>query len=185
MSPEVYSIDLTVERSSIPDVLRGIIFGNLKPKEVDLLDITYSAIDDPTIERTIEDKIQQFMKNLEIQNSQSGKVAVMFHEKRTKKGWLGKTEEEICWEQWAITINIVNYNSNTERERLIVHKEMAEQFYSCLFDIICYVNEKKDHIPPITTSEANPFPYQIFIPSTNDNWGSLLKKMLTEPPQPI
>ncbi|RUP43078.1 hypothetical protein BC936DRAFT_137659 [Jimgerdemannia flammicorona] len=28
----------------------------------------------------------------------------MFYEKRAKKAWFGKSEEEVCWEQWAITI---------------------------------------------------------------------------------
>src|ERR1041385_361500 len=34
-------------------------------------------------------------------------IAVMFHEKRTKKAWFSRSEEEVCWEQWAVTINTV------------------------------------------------------------------------------
>ena len=38
--------------------------------------------------------------------------------------------------------------------------------------IVTTVNREKDHIPPITTSEANPFPYQIVINPNRDGWGA-------------
>jgi autophagy-related protein 101 len=38
--------------------------------------------------------------------------------------------------------------------------------------IVTTVNREKDHIPPITTSEANPFPYQISINPKGDGWGA-------------
>lgn len=38
--------------------------------------------------------------------------------------------------------------------------------------IVTTVNMEKDHIPPITTSEANPFPYQITINPRADSWGA-------------
>ena len=38
--------------------------------------------------------------------------------------------------------------------------------------IISTVNREKDHIPPITTSETNPFPYQININPKGDGWGA-------------
>jgi hypothetical protein len=31
----------------------------------------------------------------------------MFYEKRTKRAWFSSTSSEVCWEQWAITINVV------------------------------------------------------------------------------
>ncbi|CAG8500539.1 5282_t:CDS:2 [Acaulospora morrowiae] len=191
MAPEVFSIDLTIDRDFVAEVLRAIlhtilfyrVFGNIRPKEVDLLDITYSAIDDPEIEKAVEDKVEQFKSNLENNGSHKGQIAVMFHEKRTKKAWFSKSEEEICWEQWAVTITTTI--CPTDRERLRIRKEMDRQLSSCLFDIIRFVNDKKDHIPPITTSDENPFPYQIVIPTASDSWGSMLKRMLTDSSQPI
>jgi len=35
--------------------------------------------------------------------------------------------------------------------------------------IVTIVNLNKDHIPPITTSETNPFPYQITV-NPRDAW---------------
>ena len=40
---------------------------------------------------------------------------------------------------------------------------MDDQLTTCLLKIIRFVNDKKDHIPPITTSDANPFPFQVRI----------------------
>ncbi|CAB4389509.1 DUF1649 domain protein [Rhizophagus irregularis] len=191
MNPEVYPIELTVDRTAVADILRGIlhtilfyrVFGNIKPKEVDVLDITYSAIDDPEIEKKVDDNVDQFMRILETQGNQKGQIAVMFHEKRTKKAWFSKSEEEICWEQWAVTINTVI--CRTDGETLRIRKEMSAQLTTCFLNIIRFINDKKDHIPPITTLEANPFPFQIVIPSTTDTWGTMLKRMLADPSQQI
>lgn len=38
-------------------------------------------------------------------------------------------------------------------------------------NIITLVNTHKDHIPPITTTDANPFPYQININQHNKEAG--------------
>ncbi|CAG8509009.1 18080_t:CDS:2 [Rhizophagus irregularis] len=190
MNPEVYPIELTVDRTAVADILRILhtilfyrVFGNIKPKEVDVLDITYSAIDDPEIEKKVDDNVDQFMRILETQGNQKGQIAVMFHEKRTKKAWFSKSEEEICWEQWAVTINTVI--CRTDGETLRIRKEMSAQLTTCFLNIIRFINDKKDHIPPITTLEANPFPFQIVIPSTTDTWGTMLKRMLADPSQQI
>ncbi|CAG8695179.1 15975_t:CDS:2, partial [Cetraspora pellucida] len=172
----------------LPAILHTIlfyrIFGNIKPKEVDLLDITYSAIDDPEIEKVVDEKVELFVRNLESHGNQKGQISVTFHEKRTtKNAWFSRTEEDICWEQWAVTITTVT--CHTESDKLRIRKEMDRQLSACLFKIIRYVNDKKDHIPPITSLDANPFPYQIAIPATNDSWGSMLRKMLTDPSQPV
>jgi len=40
-----------------------------------------------------------------------------------------------------------------------IRKKVVETLSNCLLEIIRYVNEKKDHIPPITKPDA--FPYQV------------------------
>ncbi|CAG8442286.1 2037_t:CDS:2 [Ambispora gerdemannii] len=183
MNPEVFPIDLTVDKSMVKDVLRALlhtvlfyrVFLNIKPREVDLLELTYvsiddfllntfsilekAAIDDPEIEKEVEEKVMQFVHMMESHGNQKGQIAIMFHEKRTKKAWFSKSEEEICWEQWALTIHTV-----------MCRTEMG--------NIIRFVNEKKDHIPSITEHNRNPFPYQIVIATTYDSWGSMLKRIL-------
>jgi autophagy-related protein 101 len=47
---------------------------------------------------------------------------------------------------------------------------MENQLASALLRIVV-LTQKTDHIPPITTNEANPFPYQVYSPfvSTNED----------------
>lgn len=40
-------------------------------------------------------------------------------------------------------------------------KNMEKALSSLFLSILRTVNERKDHIPPITTSDGNPFPYQV------------------------
>jgi len=54
-------------------------------------------------------------------------------------------------------------------KRSEARKEMESQLQHTILRIIDIVNNHKDHIPPITTSDYNPFPYKIYIPQ-KDNW---------------
>lgn len=38
--------------------------------------------------------------------------------------------------------------------------------------IVSIVNREKDHIPPITVSETNPFPYTITVNPKEEGWGT-------------
>ena len=40
---------------------------------------------------------------------------------------------------------------------------MESSLHKAAMKIVAIVNRDKDHIPPITTSDANPFPYQIVL----------------------
>ena len=51
---------------------------------------------------------------------------------------------------------------------------MTKSLEKAAHKIITIVNRDKDHIPPITTTDANPFPYQVVVnPKTvaTDAWG--------------
>lgn len=50
---------------------------------------------------------------------------------------------------------------------------MEQTLSATIMKLVTCVNTQKDHIPPITTSEANPFPYQINVnPGTGGGVGS-------------
>jgi len=49
---------------------------------------------------------------------------------------------------------------------------MEAMLLKAAMKIVTTVNREKDHIPPITTSEANPFPYQIAINPQGNGWGA-------------
>lgn len=50
---------------------------------------------------------------------------------------------------------------------------MTKSVEKAAYKIISIVNRDKDHIPPITTTDANPFPYQIVVnpkAATENDW---------------
>ncbi|KAG0239830.1 hypothetical protein BGX31_002429 [Mortierella sp. GBA43] len=144
---------------------------------MDILDLTIPVIDDPEVDRLVEEKIVAFIRASDANAQSKGQIGIMFYEKRTKKGiWFGSTSSEVCWEQWVITINIVTNVGDKDRQRSI--KLMEKALGSLFMSILMTVNERKDHIPPITTSDGNPFPYQIVVPTAADTWGSMFKRML-------
>lgn len=47
---------------------------------------------------------------------------------------------------------------------------MENMLQKAALKILTVVNRDKDHIPPITTSESNPFPYRIVLNPRSDSW---------------
>ncbi|KAF9150538.1 hypothetical protein BG015_007651 [Linnemannia schmuckeri] len=182
--PVMFPVELTVERSYLKDALRAIlhtvlfhrVFANIKPRDMDILDLTIPINDDPEVDKLVDEKIAAFVKVVDTNPQSKGQIGIMFYEKRTKRAWFSSTSSEVCWEQWAITINVVTNINEKDKQRSI--KNMEKALSSLFLSILRTVNERKDHIPPITTSDGNPFPYQIIIPTASDTWGSMFKRML-------
>jgi len=97
---------------------------------------------------------------------------VRFYDRKRRKtglttGWLGRlggggqTEEEICWEEWCVQVIVARPRS--EADRIKVRRAMESSLQKTALKIVAIVNRDKDHIPPITTSDQNPFPYKIFV----------------------
>jgi autophagy-related protein 101 len=119
-------------------------------------------------------------------------------------GWFtggAKQEEEICWEKWRLEVTLATpktesgecvdtriytiharrpyggYNTNhfvVNIERTKVTKAMGMTLQRTALKIVGIVNQHKDHIPPITTSEANPFPYQIDLNPRVEGWAKTI-----------
>ena len=88
-------------------------------------------------------------------------MKVTVAEPRTESG--ESCRREICWDGGA--------NEETT-ERAKVRKAMESTLLATVMKIITYVNTHKDHIPPITTTESNPFPYQIHINQKEVGWAT-------------
>ena len=56
-------------------------------------------------------------------------------------------------------------------EAVKVRRAMEKSLQKTALKIINIVNRDKDHIPPITTTEMNPFPYQITVNPKSDTLG--------------
>jgi hypothetical protein len=53
-----------------------------------------------------------------------------------------------------------------------VRKAMTNMLQKAAMKILNVVNRDKDHIPPIMTSDSNPFPYRIVVNPRTDGWGN-------------
>lgn len=63
-------------------------------------------------------------------------------------------------------------STNLTTERAKVRKAMGNMLQKSALKILSVVNRDKDHIPPITTSDSNPFPYRIVVNPRAGGWGN-------------
>lgn len=52
-----------------------------------------------------------------------------------------------------------------------VRRAMEKSLQKTALKIVNIVNRDKDHIPLITTTDPNPFPYQILVNPKTEGWG--------------
>ncbi|KAJ1332739.1 hypothetical protein BSLG_008368 [Batrachochytrium salamandrivorans] len=146
---------------------------------IDALDTTYTRLDDPEAYDLIEDRLNGLFVQVDSQVQTSTdkiKVSVFFYERRPKKFWFAKAEEEVCWEEWDVAVTFTQ--ALTEQVQLQVHAQLVKSLNSCLMKISHAANEKKDHIPPMLTSD--PFPYQIVLSlQPNTFWNTITKMIPT------
>ncbi|CUS11476.1 unnamed protein product [Tuber aestivum] len=174
-------------------------FPTVRPKTRDLFDLTLPVVDDPELDEFINQRTNVLIRSIETSagvgtKPQRGQVAgtgstaplptlrspsdvnrfrvytVEFYERRPKKNWFSKAEENVCWEQWMLTVTVVSARTDADRAKL--RTSMEAQLQAAVLNIITTASMKKDHIPPITTNEANPFPYQIIVSPKGETWGA-------------
>ncbi|CAG8952045.1 hypothetical protein HYALB_00004445 [Hymenoscyphus albidus] len=183
--PPEYIIEVFADPSSVKDVVRGILhsiffhrfFPSIRPSTRDVLDITLPVVTDVELETLIEQRTASLVRQFDASSDMGarknvrGTMAVQFFEKKRRKGWFNnKAEEEVCWEEWTLDVTLATPKTETERAK--VRGAMESMLLKAAMKIVSTVTQDKDHIPPITTSEANPFPYQIIVnPSKGDGWG--------------
>ncbi|KAJ7944385.1 Autophagy-related protein [Quillaja saponaria] len=201
--------ELEVEHFEIREVLRCILhtivfhraLGLVRPKDIDseLFDITYVQCGDMELEKKIEEKIEQFVSWVEKHPNKKSQICLAFYEVKSKQpSWFSNKIERLYWEQWYINLNVTRnpkaHSGKSHHSKVVVDpgEGSLEERSSCrealeaslrevLFQIIKFVNEKKDHVPPIPNLEgAVSFPYEITIPSSSDSaFGmDMIKRML-------
>lgn len=65
--------------------------------------------------------------------------------------------------------------ANMDAERAKVRRAMEQTLLATAMKIVSFANNHKDHIPPITTQAANPFPYKINIEQRETSWASRMR----------
>ncbi|KAF5195016.1 Autophagy-related protein [Thalictrum thalictroides] len=209
MNCEVCNLkELEVEHFEIREVLRCILhtivfhraLGLVRPKDVDseLFEITYVQTGDAELEKKIEEKIDQFIGWVEKHPNKKSQICLSFYEVKNKQAtWFSNKIERLYWEQWHVNLNVAQHpkthsskshhskvvvdpGENVFEDRSVRHAALETSLREVLFQIIKFVNEKKDHIPSIPNLEGVAFPYEITIPSSSDSsFGmDMFKRML-------
>ncbi|KAM3081525.1 hypothetical protein ACMFMG_004982 [Clarireedia jacksonii] len=183
--PPEYIIEVFADPTSVKEVIRAILhmiffhryFPSLRPDTRDVLEMSLPYINNVEIQTLIDQRTAALVRQLDSSSDLGarntgvrGLMAVQFFEKKRRKAWFTKAEEEVCWEQWTLDVTLAT--PRTESERAKVRSAMEAMLLKAAMKIVTTVNREKDHIPPITTSEANPFPYQIIINPKGDSWGA-------------
>ena len=88
-------------------------FPSIRPKTRDILDLTLPFVDDAELETLIDQRTATLVRQLDTSSDMGvrstgvrGLMAVQFFEKKRRKAWFTKGEEEICWEQWTLDVTL-------------------------------------------------------------------------------
>lgn len=57
-------------------------------------------------------------------------------------------------------------------ERAHARRQIEDQLQATILKIIAVASAEKNHVPPITTNDANPFPYTIALLPKGETWGT-------------
>lgn len=79
---------------------------------------------------------------------------------------------------WYVELMLIHHEVPSARhsaypdksERAKVRKAMENMLQKAALKILAVVGRDKDHLPPITTTDANPFPYRIILNPRTDGW---------------
>lgn len=184
-SPPEFILEAFADPSTVRDVVRGILhtiffhrfFPSVQPQTREVLDLTLPLVDDVELETMIDQRAAALARQLDAAQSHQhhpsgggrGQISVQFFEKKRRKTWLAmRGDEEVCWEWWTVKVTVAE--PRTESERAKVRKATEATLLTTTTKIITFVNTHKDHIPPITTTESNPFPYQITVNQKESNF---------------
>jgi autophagy-related protein 101 len=88
-------------------------FPSIRPKTRDVLDLTLPVVEEVELETLIDQRTAALVRQLDTSSDMGvrstgvrGQIAVQFFEKRRRKAWFTKGEEEVCWEQWTLDVTL-------------------------------------------------------------------------------
>jgi autophagy-related protein 101 len=88
-------------------------FPSIRPKTRDVLDLTLPVVEDVELETLIDQRTATLVRQLDTSSDMGarntgvrGLMAVQFFEKKRRKAWFTKGEEEVCWEQWTLDVTL-------------------------------------------------------------------------------
>lgn len=113
-------------------------FPSIRPRTRDILDLTLPVVEDVELETLIEQRTSTLVQQLDTNSDMRarstgvrGTMAVQFFEKKRRKAWFTKAEEEVCWEQW--TLNVTLATPKTETGMLLLWHHHEGLAYKCFY----------------------------------------------------
>lgn len=168
------------------------LFGQVVPRETEVLDVTVPAADDPDLDALLDARAAAYIaavrdasglrsrstfdRDRSHTNTVGGvdaaaratqpTLCIEFFEKRKNKGWFSRAEEAVCWESWHVTCTLSQptgtARADADRTRAVASTRAA--LTKALWRVVQLVNRRNDeYIPSIPYGEGNPFPYQIAV----------------------
>ncbi|WVR07811.1 hypothetical protein IAU60_004854 [Kwoniella sp. DSM 27419] len=187
----VNHIELTVHPSQVRSTLRSLLlaiyFHRLldaaEPETLELLDAHIAYAPNAAIEREINGKIEDFAKEYLEQGRTTGEIALVFLQKRPKKGWFAITEELVPWEEHLITLHFPRPSAGGPTV------QSPSPLTSALLRLVTFCAEKKDNVPPLVDGSsmaqqilvAPPSPTELFSPSPP----TYPQRLTSPPPAPL
>ncbi|CAN7127926.1 unnamed protein product [Brassica rapa subsp. narinosa] len=194
--------ELEVESFEIREVLRCILhtivfhraLGLIRPKDIDLelFEITYVQCGEIEVEKKIDETIEHFISWIDKHPNKRSPICVSFYEVKSKQPSWFNNKQRSYWEQWYVNLNVLHQTKSPSHHSKLVmdtgeaseerssRRTLLEQsLQEVLFQIIKFVNEKKDHVPPINDGVIY-CPFEITMPSSSDStFGmDIFKRML-------
>nr|VDD37447.1 unnamed protein product [Brassica oleracea] len=194
-SQEVESFEI---REVLRCILHTIVFhralGLIRPKDIDLelFDITYVQCGEIEVEKKIDETIEHFISWIDKHPNKKSQICVSFYEVKSKQPSWFNNKQRSYWEQWYVNLNVLHQTKSpshhsklvmdtgeTSEERSSRRTMLEQSLQEVLFQIIKFVNEKKDHVPPINDGVIY-CPFEITMPSSSDStFGmDIFKRML-------
>lgn len=183
------------------------LFGPIAPSSHEFMGIPYPVANNlPDIDSLFDQKIDQLIKKDfgsadSLSQPKVGQLLVLFHKTskiKKKSLWFGHVKDDLLqdpsvWELWRINVNCRPVPpEKLPADTALMHDKgvqlSRQSFEETLMTIYEKIDSKKDHIPPITTLDVSPFPYEIEVdpkspkkpppPPDDESWGNYIKKML-------
>jgi hypothetical protein len=132
--PAEFILDLFADPRSVVPLVHAVLhtiffhrfFPSLAPRTLECLDLTLPYVDDDELETMIQQRAAALGRQLDAERSTSlqqqqqygakagtgagsggrAQVEVQFFEKRRRKAWLSRGDEEVCWESWTLKVTV-------------------------------------------------------------------------------
>jgi len=106
-------LQLTIYSGILHTIFFHRFFPSIRPKTRDVLDLTLPVVEEVELETLIDQRTAALVRQLDTSSDMGvrstgvrGQIAVQFFEKKRRKAWFTKGEEEVCWEQWTLDVTL-------------------------------------------------------------------------------